>query len=50
METNSKAYMYKEGNLYWVVYGDFEGLFGPDEKCFSSKKEAEEFLKKCNEN
>jgi hypothetical protein len=36
--------MYKEGRNYYVVYGDVNSLFGPDEKMFTSKKEAEKFL------
>lgn len=39
------CYMYQEGKKFWVVYGDRDGFFGPSEKCFNSKKEAEEFMK-----
>ena len=38
------AYMYKEGTKYYVVYGDTESFFGPEEKAFNSKKEANKFL------
>lgn len=38
------AYMYKEGTKYYVVYGDKDSFFGPQEKQFNSKKEANKFL------
>ena len=38
------AYMYKEGTKYYVVYGDTESFFGPEEKAFNSKKDANKFL------
>ncbi len=44
-----KAYMYAEGNSYYVVYGDPDSLLGPSEKQFSNKKEAETFMNKQNE-
>lgn len=40
------CYMYKEGNMYYVVYGDVDSLFGPSEMSFRSKKEAENFMAK----
>lgn len=38
------CYMYKEGSIYYVVYGDTDSFFGPSEMSFNSKKEAEKFM------
>lgn len=43
-----KAYMYKEGNKYWVVYGNFDSFFGPSERSFDTKKAAEIFMNEQN--
>ncbi len=43
-----KAYMYKEGNKYWVVYGDATSLLGPSERSFDTKEAAEKFMNEQN--
>lgn len=42
-----KAYMYQENGKWYVVYGG-DDFFGPNEKCFNSKKEAEKFMNEQN--
>lgn len=42
-----KAYMYKEGKVWWVVYGGND-FFGPNEQCFNTKAEAKKFMDEQN--
>lgn len=36
-------YAYKEGSLYWLVWGSNKDFMGPQEMCFKLKRELNSF-------
>jgi len=38
-------YDYKEGNKFYLVFGNKEDFMGPQEKAFNTKKELNDFKK-----